>query len=74
MIQSTTKVLILGNGSVGKTSIIKKYCYGMYTDTYKSTIGVDFALKTITLNEKEELNFQLWGIKSFFFQLIQPFL
>lgn len=36
------KVVIVGNGAVGKSSMIQRYCKGMYTSEYKKTIGVDF--------------------------------
>ena len=36
------KVLIVGNGAVGKSSMMQRYCKGIYTDSYKKTIGVDF--------------------------------
>lgn len=40
------KVVVVGNGAVGKTSMIRRYCRGVYTDEYKKTIGVDFLEKT----------------------------
>lgn len=36
------KVVIVGNGAVGKSSMIQRYCKGTYTKDYKKTIGVDF--------------------------------
>jgi hypothetical protein len=41
------KVLIVGNGAVGKSSMIQRYCKGIYTNDYKKTIGVDFLEKKI---------------------------
>lgn len=32
----------VGNGGVGKSSMIQRYCKGIYTKDYKKTIGVDF--------------------------------
>lgn len=39
------KVVVVGNGCVGKTSMIKQFCKGQYSDEYKKTIGVDFLEK-----------------------------
>lgn len=36
------KVVVVGNGAVGKSSLIQRYCKGSFTKEYKKTIGVDF--------------------------------
>lgn len=36
------KVVVVGNGAVGKSSMIQRYCKGIFTKDYKKTIGVDF--------------------------------
>lgn len=36
------QVVIVGNGAVGKSSMIQRYCKGTFTKDYKKTIGVDF--------------------------------
>ena len=41
------KVVIVGNGGVGKSSMIQRYCKGIYTKDYKKTIGVDFLERQI---------------------------
>ncbi len=33
------KVLVIGNGQVGKTSMIRRFAKGVFTDEYKKTIG-----------------------------------
>ena len=43
--EKTIKVLIVGNGKVGKSSMIRRFCTGTFTNTYKRTIGVDFLEK-----------------------------
>lgn len=35
----TVKVIVVGNGGVGKTSMTTLYAKGRFTDTYKKTIG-----------------------------------
>ena len=39
------QVVIVGNGAVGKSSLIQRYCRGVFTKSYKKTIGVDFLEK-----------------------------
>ena len=43
------KVLITGDVAVGKTSLVRRYVLGVYSNKYKNTIGVDFALKSLYL-------------------------
>ena len=42
------QVVVVGNGAVGKSSMIQRYCKGIFTTDYKKTIGVDFLEKHIT--------------------------
>lgn len=53
------KVVIVGNGAVGKSSIIQKYCKGIFTAEYKKTIGVDFLEKRICVSD-QEVRLMLW--------------
>ena len=39
------KIIVVGNGAVGKTSMIRRFCHGVFGETYKKTLGVDFAEK-----------------------------
>ena len=41
------KVVVVGNGAVGKSSMIQRYCKGLFTKDYKKTIGVDFLERQI---------------------------
>ena len=44
-IEISVKVVVVGNGAVGKSSMIQRYCKGVFTREYKKTIGVDFLEK-----------------------------
>lgn len=59
-IDVTLKVIVVGNGQVGKTSLITRYAKGVMTENYKKTIGTDFFEKSITLKSGETLNLYLW--------------
>ncbi|XP_072045100.1 ras-related protein Rab-23-like [Amphiura filiformis] len=58
-VEIAIKVVVVGNGAVGKSSMIQRYCKGIFTKDYKKTIGVDFLERQIELNE-EEVRLMLW--------------
>ncbi|NHJ23731.1 MAG: GTP-binding protein [Candidatus Lokiarchaeota archaeon] len=57
----TFKILLLGDASVGKTSFTKRYCYNIFNPSERLTIGVDFHVKTIDLNDKK-VKLQIWDV------------
>mmetsp|Transcript_9358 Transcript_9358/g.30786 ORF Transcript_9358/g.30786 Transcript_9358/m.30786 type:complete len:242 (-) Transcript_9358:49-774(-) len=55
------KILVVGNGTVGKTSMIRRFARGIFTDEYKKTIGVDFLEKTQWVDALgEDVRLMLW--------------
>ncbi|XP_004540905.1 ras-related protein Rab-32 [Maylandia zebra] len=56
------KVLVIGDLGVGKSSIVMRYVNKRFDETYKASIGVDFALKTIEWDPKTVVRLQLWDI------------
>ena len=38
-VDTTMKVIVVGNGQVGKTSMITRYAKGVFTDQYKKTLA-----------------------------------
>jgi Ras-related protein Rab-32 len=56
------KILIIGDVGVGKTSIIKRYVHNIFSYVSKPTIGIDFALKEIKLDDHTNIKLQLWDI------------
>lgn len=60
-VDTTLKVIVVGNGQVGKTSMITRFARGIFTNEYKKTIGVDFLEKKLFLNGiGEDVTFLLW--------------
>ncbi len=55
----TFKVLMLGEASVGKTTLTHKYIRGVFVDNPRLTIGVDFFSKKIRIDEKK-ISLQIW--------------
>lgn len=56
------KILVIGDLGTGKTSIIKRYVHRFFTQHYRATIGVDFALKVLNWDEDTLIRLQLWDI------------
>ncbi|CAO3694338.1 unnamed protein product [Rhizopus stolonifer] len=56
------KILVVGDLGTGKTSIIRRYVHNIFSTNYKSTIGVDFALKVIQWESDIIVRLQLWDI------------
>lgn len=55
------KVIVVGNGQVGKTSMITRFAKGVFTDSYKKTLAVDFLEKRMIVQpQNEEVTFLLW--------------
>lgn len=56
------KVLVIGDLGVGKTSIIQRYVHQVFSQHYRATIGVDFALKVLQWDTNTVIRLQLWDI------------
>merc|ERR1712187_236047 len=52
-------VVFLGKQSVGKTSLITRFMYDSFDNTYQATIGIDFLSKTMYLEDRT-VRLQLW--------------
>ena len=59
------KIVLLGDGGVGKTAIRRRFMGQGFKSTYMETIGSDFSTKTITLEYNLKfvtINFQIWDL------------
>ncbi|MFX1476868.1 MAG: Rab family GTPase [Promethearchaeota archaeon] len=57
----TFKILLLGDASVGKEEFAKRFCYNIFNPSEGLTIGVDFHVKTIELNNTK-IKLQIWDV------------
>ena len=55
-----SKVIVLGNSGVGKTSILLRLCESTFTDNYISTIGMDFKVKVLEGLGGKRIKLQIW--------------
>ncbi|CAD8108723.1 unnamed protein product [Paramecium primaurelia] len=53
------KVLLIGNSGVGKTQILLRYTENQFKTSFLSTIGIDFKIKKISVDEKV-IKMQIW--------------
>jgi len=58
------KICVVGNGGVGKTSMVLRYCENQFRDNYLMTIGSNFSTKTVELAEYPQIQvkLQLWDL------------
>ena len=53
------KIILIGNSGVGKSSILLRYCDDYFTDSFITTIGVDFKISTVETDGKV-IKLQIW--------------
>ncbi|XP_007553291.1 ras and EF-hand domain-containing protein homolog [Poecilia latipinna] len=53
------KVVLVGNSSVGKTSILQRFCDDRFHPGTCATVGIDYSVKTITV-DNSQVALQLW--------------
>lgn len=53
------KLIIIGDPSVGKSSLLLRYVDDIYEESYICTIGVDFKIKTLEVSGKK-VKLQIW--------------
>lgn len=53
------KVIIVGDSGVGKTNLLTYFCEGVFKESYVATIGVDFKIKMLQVDDKK-IKLQIW--------------
>ena len=53
------KLLLVGNSSVGKSSLLLRFSENIFNESFLPTIGVDFKIRTFDLAGKQ-VKMQIW--------------
>jgi len=53
------KIIMVGDSGVGKSCLLKAFMGEPFDKNYTSTIGVDFEIKPVSINERQ-VNLQIW--------------
>ncbi|MCK4443327.1 MAG: GTP-binding protein [Thermoplasmata archaeon] len=59
------KIVLLGDSAVGKTSLIRRYVFNQFEDSYISTVGMKAAMKELTIpgdDEDVDLTLMIWDL------------
>jgi small GTP-binding protein len=60
-VEDSVKVIVVGDGNVGKTSMLRRFVKGEFTDQYKKTIGAEFMEKSVFVKSRNEtVTLMLW--------------
>jgi small GTP-binding protein len=58
----TLKVIVGGEGNVGKTSLIRQYAKGKFSEARNLTLGIDITTQEFTIDQ-EPLRLAIWDIE-----------
>jgi small GTP-binding protein len=53
------KLVVAGEGGVGKTTLVIRYCEGIFKHDTRTTVGVGFASKEVKVDD-ESIKLQIW--------------
>ncbi|XP_010785894.1 ras and EF-hand domain-containing protein-like, partial [Notothenia coriiceps] len=53
------KIVLVGNSSVGKTSLLRRFCDDSFHPGTSATVGIDYSVKTIIV-DNSQVALQLW--------------
>ena len=53
------KLMMLGDSGVGKTAILRRYCDDNFDAKWINTIGIDFKMKNVEIEDKR-VRLQIW--------------
>ena len=55
------KIILLGPGAVGKTSLLHRFVMNQFSSSYKMTMGVDFLKKELKM-QNNTVNLTIWDV------------
>ncbi|HDZ17227.1 hypothetical protein LCGC14_1084530 [marine sediment metagenome] len=57
----TFKIIVVGDASEGKSYFARSFCYNLFNNDTRMTIGLDFFITSITVSGKN-IKFQIWDM------------
>lgn len=57
------KICLLGSFGVGKTSLIRKYVFNLYSEKYLCSVGVKVDKKLLVLESGTEVTLMIWDLE-----------
>ncbi|KAJ8290210.1 hypothetical protein GJAV_G00009970 [Gymnothorax javanicus] len=54
------RIILLGDSTVGKSSLLKRFTDGVYSDVADPTVGVDFYARSLDIEPGVRIKLQLW--------------
>ena len=66
MSTTTKKICLLGDFNVGKTSLVRRFVEGKFSDRYLSTVGVKVSRKSVEIRTDKDiswLNLLVWDLE-----------
>ncbi|KAI7789654.1 EF-hand calcium-binding domain-containing protein 4B [Triplophysa rosa] len=57
--QHLFKVILVGNSSVGKTALLRRFCDGHFHSATSATVGIDYSVRILNLGDSH-VALQLW--------------
>lgn len=61
-LEHALKIVVIGDGASGKTSLCSRFSQEQFGKSYKQTIGLDFFMKRIQLPGNVHATLQIWDI------------
>jgi len=62
ILKITKKICMLGDFSVGKTSLVRQFVRQSFSDKYLTTVGVKVDTKVVSLDAERQVKFVLWDV------------
>uniref|UniRef100_A0A0K2V4N1 EF-hand domain-containing protein n=2 Tax=Lepeophtheirus salmonis TaxID=72036 RepID=A0A0K2V4N1_LEPSM len=57
---SSKEIVFVGDSTVGKTSLINRFCTGCFYPNTISTVGVDYRTRNVLVDNKDNVCIQVW--------------
>ena len=54
------KIILIGDASVGKTSVLQRFLHNRFKEGFHCTIGVDYCVKSLVLDNNITVDLQIW--------------